>query len=475
MTWLGAMVRGAVAGLAGGLAFGAAMIQLGVLANVALLIRVQSPIAGFFVHLAIAVLLGALFGLLVRQQAAGVGETLFWGLAYGMVWWYLGALTLLPLLLGRPVTWSAASGLAAISSLLGHLVYGTVVGVVFGLLRWKNTASTVTVGAAVRGLLAGVAAVWLVTAVVGAAYAPVAVSPAMTRLFVVASTGLGLLCGLGFALISPSTGDAAGPALIRGAGVGFVLWVLLGLTFLPLAETGRLAWSADAVRGAFPTLPAYLLLGAATARFATWLGGLTRLLFTGPAARADEEGPGARSLRAVGRGVLAGLAGGLVFTVVMVQVGYLGRVARLVGSSSELVGEAVHLLISVVVGASYGLLFRRQTHDPASALGWGTAYGFLWWVLGGLTLLPILLGGDPQWTATAAGRTFPSLIGHLGYGAALGLLFYLLERRHDPWWVSRDGAVASRARRHREYLESSAPAVWVLVVLMALTVTLVLG
>src|SRR5262249_28822823 len=148
------------------------------------------------------------------------------------------------------------------------------------------------------------------------------------------------------------------------------------------------------------------------------------------------------TLRAVGRGAAAGVVGGLLFTVVMVQIGFLGTVARLVGSTSPTVGVAVHLSIAVLIGASYGLLFRRQTPDLASAIGSGTAYGLLWWVLGALTIMPVWLGGHPQWTAPAAAAAFPSLVGHLAYGAGLGVTFHLLEARLDPWWITRTAAQA---------------------------------
>ena len=159
----------------------------------------------------------------------------------------------------------------------------------------------------------------------------------------------------------------------------------------------------------------------------------------------------------------------------MVQIGFLGTVARLVGSTTPAVGIAVHLAISMFIGACYGLLFRRQTHDLASGLGWGSAYGFLWWILGALTILPIWLGGQPQWTAQAAAAAFPSLIGHLAYGASLGVTFHLLESRYDPWWIPHTAGYAARAARRRAELASSAPAVWILVVLMAVTVTVLLG
>jgi uncharacterized membrane protein YagU involved in acid resistance len=159
----------------------------------------------------------------------------------------------------------------------------------------------------------------------------------------------------------------------------------------------------------------------------------------------------------------------------MVVTGYLPTVARLVGSDSQVTGVAVHLVISFLIGASYGLLFRRQSYDDGSALGWGVAYGFVWWFLGALTLLPILLGGSPQWSAAAVAETFPSLIGHLAYGAALGLTYVRLETRVRPWWLSRSEAETVRAYAAREQLLSSAPALWAFVVLIALTMPVLVG
>ncbi|MQA83746.1 MAG: hypothetical protein GEV03_03685 [Streptosporangiales bacterium] len=481
MTGFWAAARsGTVAGLAGGLVFGAAMVELGVLPTVASLVRVDSPSVGFAVHMAIAAFVGALFAVLVRHQSPGAGETVFWGLAYGMFWWYLGALTLLPALLGREVAWTAAAARDAFPSLLGHLLYGATTGLVLAWLRSRAPARrSVTAGVVLRGAIAGIFPAWLLTAVVGEQYGPLAVSSSMMQrplgMITLAVFGLGILAGAGFGMLHPRAPDTTGPSLIRGAGYGFLLWVVLGLTVVPLVEGGRLTWSAEDVGEAFPTLPSYLLLGVAVAAAYAWLDRAWRLLFTAPVERAGDEGPGARTLRAVGRGVLAGCVGGLLFTLVMVQIGFFPTVARLVGASSIGVGFTVHLAISLIIGASYGLLFRRQTHDLASAVGWGTAYGFLWWVLGGVTLLPVLLGGDPQWTAQGVASTFPSLVGHLTYGAGLGLTFYLLEARHDPWWVPRSAAFAARANRRRMHLESSAPAVWTLVVLMAFTVTVALG
>jgi hypothetical protein len=72
-------------------------------------------------------------------------------------------------------------------------------------------------------------------------------------------------------------------------------------------------------------------------------------------------------------------------------------------------------------------------------------------------------------------ETFPSLIGHLAYGAALGLTYVRLETRVRPWWLSRSEAETVRAYAAREQLLSSAPALWAFVVLIALTMPVLVG
>ncbi|MEV5408918.1 hypothetical protein AB0K60_08770 [Thermopolyspora sp. NPDC052614] len=129
------------------------------------------------------------------------------------------------------------------------------------------------------------------------------------------------------------------------------------------------------------------------------------------------------------------------FTLVMATGGVLPRVARLVGAES----------------AATGL-----------------SYGFLWWILGALTLFPLLLGGAPRWDAATLAALFPSLIGHLSYGAALGLVYYALESRVSPWWLTRGQVEAERVAARRAQVLGSAPALWTLITLTALTVPLLI-
>ena len=129
---------------------------------------------------------------------------------------------------------------------------------------------------------------------------------------------------------------------------------------IPLIRGEGLAWDLTAVQENFPTYAGYILFGAGSALFYEWFGGLGRLLFGDIATGIEQEGVGTQGLRILGRTVTGGLIGGLLFSVVMWQIDFLPNVARLVGASSEVAGFFIHMGISQLVGASYGLLFTPE-------------------------------------------------------------------------------------------------------------------
>lgn len=477
------VLPGGLAGLIGGLVLAAAMYELGRLEIFGGLAGVISQFAGFILVLAVSALLGGGFGVLVWYQRPSAGETLIWGLVYGASWWYLGRLTVLPLLQGKGLTWDVDSARAAFPDLLGLMLFGAIMGLAYVSLRWIRHAQAETQrvgrGDLFQGALAGLLSASLLgIAANGQGHLPAfAGMPAGTA----ASSAwpvillIGLLAGVGFAWLFPGFTEGAGVGLIRGIAYGFFWWMAGGLTLAPLMTGAGLVWSASEVQAIYPTLPGYLLFGAAVALLYQWLGAIVRLLFSEFLPGSAEEGLGTQGLRIVGRSALAALVGGMVFSVVMWQTGFLPRVADLVGSSSPVAGFVVHLAIAGLIGLSYGILFRRQSYDVGSALGWGVSYGFFWAVLGPLTLMPVLLGGTPQWTAEAAASVFPNLIGHIGYGAGLGITFYLLESRYSPWWIPRTEVQAARLERRRQQVQTSGPALWTLLILLGLTLPVLLG
>jgi uncharacterized membrane protein YagU involved in acid resistance len=132
--------------------------------------------------------------------------------------------------------------------------------------------------------------------------------------------------------------------------------------------------------------------------------------------------------RLAGLGALGGLAGGVVFGMMMGMMGMLPMVGMLVRQESAGIGFVVHLLISAFIGAVYGLVAGRYTLSWGASLVGGLVNGVVWWVLGALTLMPLMLGmnemvfviGQPQWM---------SLVGHILYGLVTALVFTALARR----------------------------------------------
>ncbi|GAB2742431.1 hypothetical protein GCM10027174_14990 [Salinifilum aidingensis] len=123
-------------------------------------------------------------------------------------------------------------------------------------------------------------------------------------------------------------------------------------------------------------------------------------------------------------GAVAGIGGGIVFGVLMAMMGMLPMVAMLVGSGSAAVGAVVHLAISAILGAGFGLLVPVAQFWPL--LGSGLVYGVIWWVLGGLLLMPAGLGMPVLQMGTSAAQ---SLLGHLLYGIVTALVFYGIRHR----------------------------------------------
>ncbi len=151
------------------------------------------------------------------------------------------------------------------------------------------------------------------------------------------------------------------------------------------------------------------------------------------------------NFKSIQHGALAGIAGGIVFGAMMGMMGMLPMIGQMAGSPTASAGFFVHLIISAFIGGSFALIFQSRVKGSTAGLGYGAAYGILWWFLGPLTLMPAMMGMGigVNWNATAAEAMFPSLIGHIVYGLILGFTYRrLAERRHQT------GAKTERAAPH---------------------------
>src|SRR5215510_16553704 len=234
-SWPRALVVGGLAGIVGGWAFGKWMAQVNFFPLVAGLVNSNSMMVGMTLHFIFAVVIGATFGVLFQRDVRGYGSSMGWGAAYGLLWWFLGPLTIFPKWQGHMVDWSYERGGALFGSFVGHVIYGLIVGLIYS---------------------------------------------ALDRLW-----------------------------------VGFTK-------------------NSDPINR-------------------------------------EPEGPGSRVLHSAGYGAAASVVGGSLFTVVLLATGSVREMANVFGGSSLAFGVIVNMVVSAFIGITYGLLFRHEASDAASAVAWG--------------------------------------------------------------------------------------------------------
>ena len=130
-------------------------------------------------------------------------------------------------------------------------------------------------------------------------------------------------------------------------------------------------------------------------------------------------------------GAIAGLGGGLVFGIMMGMMGMLPMVAQLVGSSSAGVGFIVHMANSAIIGGAFGFGFGSLSTSAGGGIGFGLLYGLIWWFLGPLTLMPLMMGMGLMLSATGMSNALPSLWGHLIYGGITGFVYWAIKGRAE--------------------------------------------
>ena len=139
---------------------------------------------------------------------------------------------------------------------------------------------------------------------------------------------------------------------------------------------------------------------------------------------------------AVGTLVLSGLREawsrvGLVFETAPMQVvdraEELGLVEGWSPRALRLLTVAAHVAYGVGAGTALGLLRRERVGAPQEAAV-GSAMGILVWGAGWSTWLPLSGVHSPPWEQRSAKVLLP-VLDHAVYGAAWGLIYWILTRR----------------------------------------------
>lgn len=131
-----------------------------------------------------------------------------------------------------------------------------------------------------------------------------------------------------------------------------------------------------------------------------------------------------------GLGALAGfLASAAVSVMLQAQdridsMEPLGLGAASLGMSAAPLGWFAFLLLSALVGATYGLAYRFQPGRLVATLAGGLLFGLIWWGLLWLTIIPIAAGLAPTWTVLRAAAAFPQLVASVFFGGLMAVAFH---------------------------------------------------
>jgi hypothetical protein len=427
---------------------------------------------------------GIVFGLFFAERATSPGAGLIWGLAAAFFLWAVLPAGIMPLLRPGAPSMMVQNAQHQFPALVGYLVcLGMPVGLIFGVrggtqgrpdrepFHWGRA---IVVGG-FAGLLGGtIFSRWMEA---GDFF------PLLAGLGEIHSRSVTVLLHFGIAIVIGSTFGLLFQRDVRSYGscmgwglVYAIFWWFLGpLTLWPIAAGVKPDWSADQGAVLFGSLVGHILYGLIVGvAYATVDRIWVRLFIASDPLNREPEGPGLRLLRSLEWGALAGLAGGLVSSPVMLATGVLSKVAGVDTNLPTGKGLVAHLMVSVVIGMTFGLLFRNEAPSPGLGVMWGWVFGLIWWYVGPLTLLPLILTGEIDWRGSAASALLPSLMGHLIYGAMTAFVFLLLERRFMRLLLL-DPRMAAREQRRVRPVGTPAPAVWMFALGLGVLLPILLG
>jgi hypothetical protein len=429
-------------------------------------------------------LFGGAFGFFFFRRVTSPGAGLVWGVAAALLLWILGPAGILSPRVGSHAMAMLDEARANFPQLIAFMIcLGMPVGVTLGTWEALHSRRLHPKFSWGRAIVAGGLAGSLAGLIFGQWLSPRDYFPFLPEYgelggraaTAVLQFFIALLIGAIFGVLFQKDVRGYGSSMAWGLASGIFAWFLGPLTLSHVIMRSPVNWSAAEGSNLFGSLVGYILYGLTLGvTYATFDRLWLRLFVESDPLNREADGPGLRFVRSVEWGGLAGLAGGLVSSPVLLVTGILPKIAGLGTSFAGVRGLLIHLLISVFIGASYGLLFRNEGASLGLGIAWGWLFGLIWWYLGPLTLLPLLLGGQMDWSAKAASTLLPLLPGHLIYGATTAFVFLLLERRYKRWLLLDPRNVAREKRQVRP-VGTPAPAVWLFVLGLGVLLPILLG
>lgn len=277
--WWRAIVAGGFTGVVSGLIFGYWMLAGDFFPLLAALGEFHSRTMAVAAQFGVALAIGATFGLLFQRDVHGYGSCMGWGVGYTMLWWFAGPLFLFPLVRHVPLNWSADHASDLFGPLVGHILYGLILGVSYAtfdriwvrLFIQSDPLNRQPEGPGLRiirslqwGIAAGLAG--------GVVSSPVMIATGMLpRAHYALAGGLvvhllvSALIGMNFGLLFRDEASNIGVGIGWGWLFGLMWWYAGAMTLLPLLSTGEIDWRPSTAGSLLPSAVGHLIYGGVTA------------------------------------------------------------------------------------------------------------------------------------------------------------------------------------------------------------------
>jgi hypothetical protein len=429
---------------------------------------------------------GIAFGALFARRATSAGAGLIWGLGFAFLAWIVFPNGAVRLIFNHA---ALIEMFADARDRFPHLVayilcLGAPVGLAFGIWGGLHPATEQPkfhIGRAiVAGGLAGVVGGAIFSSWVASGdYFPLLAGygklPLSHAAMILCHFTVAVIIGISFGFLFQRDVRGYGSCMGWGLCYAILWWFLAHLTILPWIARGHFDWSADYAASVFGSLVGHILYGLIVGiAYATFDKLWLRLFVESDPLNRQFEGPGIQTLRSLSWGAIAGLIGGIVASPILFATGVLPRLVNSSDFAATLRILFAHFLISIVLGMLYGILFRNESSSVGMGVAWGWLFGLIWWYAGPITLEPLILTGQCDWSTDAVSYLLPSLMGHLIFGAVTGLVFMTLEIRYGRWLLL-DPRVAARVTRTVRQMGTPAPALWLFALGLGILLPILLG
>ena len=116
------------------------------------------------------------------------------------------------------------------------------------------------------------------------------------------------------------------------------------------------------------------------------------------------------------------------FLVVLTKVEPSIAREELYGLTPRMAIFLFHFFISLILGFAYALIFSNKIKKIQYAIGLGSLFGVIWWIVTPIYLFPFffLIPPSIMWDVFLSFTFLNALVGHILFGMVIGIIYFLI-------------------------------------------------